>query len=791
MQYGHFDRENKEYVITRPDTPLPWINYLGTREYCALISNTAGGYSFYKDASQRRLTRYRYNNIPLDSNGRYVYLLDEESRDFWSASWQPVRKDASQQKYECRHGLSYTVISSQYAGIASRATYLVPEGETLEAWRVELTNTTKRTRKLTAVSFVEFCLWDALNDQTDFQYNLNIGQAKVDRASSTIYHLSRYRVSQDHYAFFSVNRPLASFDTERSEFLGPYGSLQAPAHVKTGKGSNTLATDWAPSGSHFTRLSLKPGESTTLIYVLGFGFKLGDREEQIRRYKRPSVFEAALATLKSNWEANLSRYQCQTPDEDVNLMVNIWNQYQCRTTFNWSRSASYFEAGIGRGMGFRDSNQDTMGFVHQIPGEVRQRILDLATTQFADGSARHQYSPLTKKGNGSGFSDDHLWLVLSTTAYVHETGDLKMLEEMVGFDDGSRATLYEHLARATAYTWKNTGPHGLPKILRADWNDCMNLDQGKVEKGLMAESRAESVMVAQMFVKACSDLAGLATLLGKASQARGWTGQGREMAGRIERAAWDGGWYTRAFTEEGRSVGSRKVKQGSIIHLNSQSWAVLSGAAPKQRGRQAMDAVHKLLATKYGILLNWPAYREFDPKLGFISVFPPGLKENGAIFCHPNPWAVIAETMLGRGDRAMAYYKAILPAAKNAIADTHRTEPYVYSQMIAGKESPKFGQAKNSWLTGTASWNFIAVSQYILGVRAEFNGLRVDPCVPRTWKDFSITRKFRGGTYHIHVRNPLGVQKGVKSMTVDGTRMKDNLAPVFTASEHRVEVVMG
>jgi cellobiose phosphorylase len=789
--FGYFDRPAKEYVITRPDTPLPWINYLGTDQYCALFSHTAGGYSFYKDASQRRITRYRYNNIPLDANGKYIYLRDDATGDFWSTTWQPTRQDLKKYKYECRVGLSYNQIKSEYKGIKTDSLYFVPEGETLEVWRLRVTNTTSKPRKITAVSFVEFCLWDALNDMTDFQYNLNIAEMEVNKKTSTLYHTSRYRVYKDHYAYFSVNKPMASYDTEREQFLGPWGSLESPRSVREGKGNNTIASDWAPVGSHQVKLSLKPGETQELIYVLGFGFQKGDREKQIAHYKVSKNVDAAFAKLKKSWSDNMSRFQVETPDEDVNLMAGTWNQYQCRTTFNWSRSASYYESGIGRGMGFRDSNQDTMGFVYQVPEKVRQRLIDLARTQFADGSARHQYQPLTGKGNGFGFSDDHLWQVLSTAAYLRETGDLSLLKENVIFDDGSKAPYYEHLTRAMGYTLANLGPHGIPKILKADWNDCMNLDQGKVEAGNIKGSKSESVMVAQMFVKACRDLQDIAQWSGRASDVKKYQKLGDAMAVKIEKAAWDGEWYIRAFTEEGKPVGSKKVKKGSIIHLNSQSWSVFSGAAKGDHGKRAMDSVKKLMATEHGIVLNYPAYQEFDKTLGAITLFPAGLKENGAIFCHPNPWAMIAETLLGRGDRALEYYKAILPAARNRIAHIHRTEPYVYAQMIAGKESPKFGQAKNSWLTGTAAWNFVAISQYILGCQADFDGLTIDPCIPKKWKGFSLVRKYRGAEYRITVKNPKGVSKGVVAMTVDGREMEGNKAPIFTKGVHHVEVVMG
>ena len=793
MRYGHFDVKNREYVITRPDTPLPWINYLGTGDYCAMISNTAGGYSFYKDASQRRLTRYRYNNIPLDSNGRYLYVRDDESGKFWSSTWQPIRHDLAKYKYECRHGMSYTVISSEHQGIATRNTYFVPEGESLEVWRMELSNTGKKPRKLTVASFVEWCLWDALNDMTDFQYNLNIASASFDKKTGTIIHQTGYRARKQGYAFFSASGKVASFDTERFEFLGsPYGGLDAPRNVARGRGSSTLACDWAPVGSHFIPISLKPGETKTLIFVLGYGQTLGDQDAAIARYKDPARAQQALDQLKASWEGHLGRFQAKTPDPEVDLMVNTWSQYQVRTTFNWSRSASYYESGIGRGMGFRDSNQDTLGFAYQDPAKVRERLLDLASTQLADGSARHQYSPLTKKGRGSGFSDDHLWLVLAVAGYLRESGDLAFLNAKAPYDGGSSGTIHEHLERALAYTWAHRGPHGLPKILRADWNDCMNLDMGKVAAGRQGECQSESVMVAQMFVLACKEMAAMARRSGKPVLADSHLEQAGAMAKAIEQAAWDGSWYVRAFCEDGSPIGSSSAAKGeSIIHLNSQSWSVLSGAAEGDHGRQAMDAVRRLLFTRYGIMLNAPGYERYDERYGAISLFPPGMNENGAIFCHPNPLAMIAETELGRGDQAMEYYKAILPATKNRIADTHRMEPYIYCQMIAGKGSPKFGQAKNGWLTGTAAWNWVAISQHILGVRPELEGLKIDPCIPKRWKGFSVTRQFRGAEYRIQVRNPRKASKGVASITVDGAPIKGQVLPLFKEGVHQVEVLMG
>jgi cellobiose phosphorylase len=781
MKYGSFDDERREYVIARPDTPQPWINYLGVNEYCGLISNTAGGYSFHKDPRERRILRYRYNNVPVDRPGRYIYVRDDASGDYWSGSWQPVLKDLSKYRYECRHGLSYTVISSAYAGITTETTYLVPLGENLEIWRIRVGNTSKKKRAISLFTYVEFCLWDAVNDMTDFQYNLNIGQTKY--RGNAIYHVTNHHAHQPCFAWFWSSKAVASWDGVRQAFIGPYRSESNPIAVEKGRCHGELAVGWGPVAGLHVRLALDPGEQEEVTFMLGCGETLGEEKPFMAKYRRRGAVDAELAKLRAYWDDSLGRFTAHTPDPAVNSMVNIWNQYQCRTTFNWSRSASYYESGIGRGMGFRDSNQDVLGFVHQIPLLARQRLIDIAGTQFPEGRAYHQYSPLTKKGNGEGFGDDHLWLIIAVSAYARETGDIGLLDELVPYNDGSSATMYEHLCRALKYSGGNTGWHDLPKIGNADWNDCLNL-KGPNEK-------AVSVMIAEMYVMAATLLGELAERHGRSAEGDKFRRLGGEMARRINETCWDGEWYLRAFDDAGSPVGTARAEEGRIW-LESQTWAVLSGAADPERGRTCMDSVQKHLATKHGIVLFAPGYTVYHPELGYVSVFPRGLKENAAIFCHTNPWAMIAETTLGRGDAAFSYYKAILPSQSNERADLRGTEPYVYAQMIAGREHKDFGQAKNSWLTGTASWNFVAVSQHILGVRPEMDGLRVDPCIPPTWRGFTATRVFRGDTYRISVSNPRRVSKGVARMIVDGAAREGNLVPIFgDGAIHHVEVELG
>lgn len=778
MEFGYFNKGTREYVITRPDTPTPWINYLGQKEYCALVSNTGGGYSFFRDPRERRITRYRYNSLPADRPGRYVYLRDNRTGRYWSATWQPTCGAAAASGYECRHGLGYTAIRLERERIVSSLTYFVPAHENLEVWLLGLVNLAPVARQFSLFSYVEFCLWQAVMDMQDFQYSLNISRA--DCLGSTIYHLTPNPSAA--VGFFSTTDTLAGFDTDREAFIGNYRDESAPAAVEEGRSRNSRNRGGNPIGSHHLKVTLAPGAQRQLAFVLGVAADKSEAQAKARRFTRPDFVRLELERLKAGWLDKLGNLQVETPDGDLDLMINTWNQYQCRTTFNWARSASYYESGIGRAIGFRDANQDTLGLLHVDAAAVKARILDLAANQFSAGDSFHQYFPLTKKGDRRGYSDDHLWLVLSTAYYIRETADLGILASRVAFADRGSATLYDHLLAAIRFSARDTGRHGLPLLRYADWNDCLN----------NTGSASESVWVAQFFCYASRELAALAGLINRQADARRLLGAARCMARRINRCAWDGNWYVRMFDQRGRPVGSKKCRQGGAIYLNTQSWAVLSAVADRQRALRCLDAARHRLLTRYGLKLMAPAYRAFDPSVGAIGTFSPGLKENGGIFCHANPWAVIAETMLGRGDLAFDYYRRILPAALNGQAEVHKTEPYVYSQFFAGDESPEFGRARNSWLTGSAAWNFVAATCYILGVRPQAAGLTVDPCIPRRWKGFIMQRSFRGRRYHIEVRNPSAVSHGVQSIEVDGRKIRTPVLPLVKGSKAcSVKVTLG
>jgi len=798
MEYGHFDDRNREYVITKPDTPLPWINYLGTEEYFGLISNTAGGCSFHRDPRLRRLTRYRYNNVPLDLGGRYLYLRDDHDGEYWSPSWQPVKR--SLDSYECRQGLSYSSIESSHRGIRASTTYFVPPGETLEVWRARVTNDRDTAAELSLFSSVEFCLWDAQDDTTNFQRNFSTGEVEV--LDGVIYHKTEYRERRNHFAYFACSEPVAGFDTQRDTFLGAYRGWDAPAAVERGESFNSVAHGWAPIGSHHVRLSLKSHESREVIFVLGYAENPDDQKfdppdsqtlnksrvlSVIKRWTTPITVDEALATLRATWDEHLSVLEVATPDHDTNRMVNIWNPYQCMTTFNLSRSMSSYESGIGRGMGFRDSSQDILGFASMIPSRARQRILDLAATQLESGGANHQYQPLSKRGNaeiGAGFNDDPLWLIFAVSAYLKETGDLDLLDESVPYDnrDGSETPLFEHLGRCVRYTLERMGPHGLPLIGRADWNDCLNLNCFSEKSGESFQTTenkeggvAESVFIAGQFVVASHELAAIARAHGQADEAATLDEHAAMMVEAIERDGWDGKWFLRAYDYFGNVVGSASNDEGKIF-AEPQGMCVKAGVGVHDgRAAQALSSVHELLATEHGVMLVQPSFTRYHLELGEISTYPPGYKENGSIFCHVNPWIMIGEAMLGHGDAAFDYYKRTNPSTRSSIVDVHRCEPYVYAQTIAGRDAPSFGEAKNSWLTGSASWHFVAITQWILGLRPELEGLRIDPVLPSSWSGFRATRRWRGATYEISVHQTPGVVGRVRRLTVDGVAVDTNL----------------
>lgn len=811
MKFGYFDDTNKEYVINKVKTPYPWINYLGSESFFSLISNTAGGYTFYKDALLRRLTRYRYNNVPIDNGGKYFYIND--NGDVWNPGWKPVK--AKLEDYSCRHGMGYTIIKGKRNSIEAEVTFFVPVKSNCEVQKLKLINYGSTPKSIKLFSLIEWCLWNAQDDQTNFQRNFSTGEVEIK--DSVIYHKTEYKERRNHFAFYSVNTPINGFDTDRDSFIGLYNGFDKPDVVFEGRPKNSVAHGWSPIASHYIEVDLNPGEMKEFIFILGYIENEDDNKweskgvinktkalEMIDLYSDATKVDAAFSELKNYWENLLSIYQLKSGDDKLDRMVNIWNQYQCMVTFNMSRSASYFESGIGRGMGFRDSNQDLIGFVHQIPQKAKERILDIAATQFEDGGAYHQYQPLTKKGNhavGGNFNDDPLWLILSTSAYIKETGDWSILDESVPFDnDESKAkSLFEHLKRSFYHVVNNLGPHKLPLIGRADWNDCLNLNcfsKNPDESFQTTENKsggvAESVMIAGLFVLYGGEFVKLCDELKKESEATEARKHVADMIEAIEKHGWDGEWFLRAYDYFGEKIGSKENEEGKIF-IESQGFCTMAGVGLEDgKAELALNSVKKYLDCEYGIVLNNPAFTKYYINMGEISTYPAGYKENAGIFCHNNPWIMIGETLVGNGDRAFEYYKKIAPAYLEEISDLHKTEPYVYSQMIAGKDAFKPGEAKNSWLTGTASWNYYTITQYILGIQPQYNGLKVDPCIPKDWSGFEIVRKFREAVYNIKISNPNHVSKGITSLKINGKNHEGNMIPVMPPNSiNIVEVTMG
>ncbi len=811
MRFGYFDDNKQEYVITDPKTPYPWINYLGCNDFFSLISNTAGGYSFYKDARLRRITRYRYNNIPIDDGGKYFYI--HENEDVWSPGWKPVR--ANLDKYECRHGLGYTKITGIRSHLEAEVLYLVPLDYDGEVQRVRLTNRSNSTKTFKIFSFVEFCLWNALDDMTNFQRNFSIGEVEVK--GSVIYHKTEYRERRNHFAFYSVNSQIEGYDTDRESFMGLYNGFSSPDAVLEGKPRNSEAHGWQPIASHCIEIELNPDETKNYIFILGYVendpedkwespgiIKKIKAEEMVANMSTVEDVDKELAALHSFWDRLLSVYQIEHSDERLSRMVNIWNPYQCIVTYHMARSASYFESGIGRGVGFRDSNQDQLGCAHQIPGQSRQRILDLAATQMEDGSAYHQYQPLTKRGNdeiGGNFNDDPLWLIASVAAYIKETGDYFILDETVPFDNDEKKSksLFEHIKRSFCHVVNNLGPHRLPLIGRADWNDCLNLNcfsTNPDESFQTATNKdgktAESILIAALFVYYGREFEIICRKTGKEEEADEANKHIISMISSIREYGWDGNWFLRAYDDNGGKVGSHENEEGQIF-IEPQGFSVMAGIGVEDgKAKQALDSVKERLSCEYGIVLHNPAYSQYYLNLGEISSYPPGYKENAGVFCHNNPWIMIAETVIGRGDRAFEYYTKIAPAYLEDISEIHKTEPYVYSQMVGGKDAYKPGEAKNSWLTGTAAWNYVAMTQFLLGIRPDYDGLIIDPCIPSEWDGYTVMRKFRNAVYHIEVSNPYHVYKGIKQIKVDGKEIEGNNVPIFSDNKiHEVEVTLG
>ena len=818
-RYGHFDDQQREYVITDPRTPWPWINYLGNEDFFSLISNTAGGYSFYKDAKFRRITRYRYNNVPMDNGGRYFYIREElptangqESKPLiWSPGWKPMKTPLD--FYECRHGMGYTRITGRKNDVEASVLFFVPLKTWAEVQKLTLTNQSQEVKKLQLFSFEEWCLWNAATDMENFQRNFSTGEVEIEGA--TIYHKTEYRERRNHYAFYHVNTEIQGFDTDRETFVGLYNGFNEPDAVMEGKPRNSHAHGWSPIASHYIEVELQPGESKDFIFLLGYVENEQDKKfvapQVINKEKAHAIIEKlnttekvdmAFAQLNDYWNRLLNIYNVQTGNDKLDRMVNIWNQYQCMVTFNFSRSASFFESGIGRGMGFRDSNQDLVGFVHQIPSRARQRIIDIASTQFPDGGCYHQYQPLTKRGNndiGGGFNDDPCWLIFGTVAYIKETGDFSILDEMVPFDNqpGTEVTLFEHLKVSMNHVIENLGPHQLPLIGRADWNDCLNLncfswdpnESFQTTENKSEGSKAESLMIAGLFVVTAKQYVELCRKIAKDSEADRMQKAIDAMIEAVKRDGWDGEWYLRAYDYFGKKIGSHECEEAKIF-IESQGWCTMAEiGAEDGMVAKSLDSCKKYLECEHGMVLNNPAFTKYIYEYGEISSYPEGYKENAGIFCHNNPWVIIGETLAGRGNDAWSHYAKILPSyVEEKYQTLHKVEPYVNCQMVAGKDAARPGEGKNSWLTGTAAWMWLTVSQYILGIKPQYDGLQIDPCLPTTANDYTVNRRFREAEYTITI-HPNGNQKGVKQVILDGQPIEGNTIP-YSAGKHTVEVTM-
>lgn len=810
-RYGHFDDEHREYVITDPKTPWPWINYLGNEDFFSLISNTAGGYSFYKDAKFRRLTRYRYNSVPMDNGGRYFYLKDGDT--IWNPGWKPCKTPLD--FYECRHGMNYTRITGRKNAVEASVLFFVPLHTWGEVQKLTLQNLGTETKTLKLFSFQEWCLWNAATDMENFQRNFSTGEVEVE--GSVIYHKTEYRERRNHYAFYSVNASIDGYDTDRETFVGLYNEFAEPEAVVEGRARNSFAHGWSPIASHYIEVTLAPGESRDFVFLLGYvenapeekfaGKQTINKEKALRMiadFDTTAKVDRAFDELKAYWDSLLSVFTLKSGNAKLDRMVNIWNQYQCMITFCMSRSASFFESGIGRGMGFRDSNQDLVGFVHQIPERARARIIDIASTQFPDGGCYHQYQPLSKRGNndiGGGFNDDPCWLIFGTVAYIKETGDFSILDEMVPFDNqaGSEVTLFEHLKVSMNHVLNNLGPHGLPLIGRADWNDCLNLncfswdpnESFQTTENKSEGSKAESLMIAGLFVVTGKDYVELCRHLGKREEAERMAQAVSDMEEAVKKHGWDGNWFLRAYDFFGNKIGSHENEEGKIF-IESQGWCTMAGIGLEDGFvDKALDSVKERMECEHGIVLNNPAYTTYHVEMGELSSYPEGYKENAGIFCHNNPWVIIGETVAGRGDDAWSHYTKILPSyVEEKYQTLHKVEPYVNCQMVAGKDAARPGEGKNSWLTGTAAWMWYTVSEFILGIKPSYDGLTIDPCLPTSAKEYEVCRKFRGAEYIIKVKNPKGVNKGVRSLLLDGQRMEGNTVP-FSEGRHTVEVVMG
>ncbi len=775
MKYGYFDDKNREYVIERPDVPVSWTNYIGVRDLCTVLSHNAGGYTFFKSAEHGRITRFRQNGIPLDRPGHYFYIRDDETGEYWTLSWQPTGKDFKVAKYECRHGLSYSKFFCNYQGIQASQLIFIPIEDDVELWDVKIRNTTPRPRHLSIFSYVEFSFHHIEIDNQNLQMSLYASGSNY--SDGLIEYDFFYEPWTFHY--MTANFTPDSYDSMRDSFIGIYHSETDPDAVSRGKCSNSFELGGNHCGALHKKIPLQPNQEIRLIIMLGVGNRQTGQAIR-KKYSSFNCVDKAYTALKEYWQAKFEKFQCKTPYVGLNSMVNTWTLYQAETCVVWSRFASFVEVGGRTGLGYRDTSQDAMAVPHSNPQKVKQRIEELLNGQVKQGYGLHLFDPEVFKhqeeklpgvklptvvptlrpadiihGLKDTCSDDALWIIPSVCEYVKETGDLAFFEQHIPFAEGGQATVYEHLKRSLDFSAEQVGKSGICLGLRADWNDCLNLGGG------------ESSMVSFLHHWALINFIEAATFLGRDEDVQKYLALAEKVRKACEEKLWDGQWYLRGFTRKGLKIGSHKNQEGKIF-LESNSLAVVSEAASPERGRQCMDSVDKYLFSEYGIHLLWPAFSKPDDDIGYVTRVYKGVKENGAIFCHPNPWAIVAECKLGRGEQAMKFYKSTLPYNQNDMIEIRQSEPYSYCQFVMGRDHTAFGRARHPWLTGSAGWAYHAVTHWILGVRPNYDGLIIDPCIPGEWKEFDVTRQWRGSTFHILVQNPHGVQKGVTDMRLNG-----------------------
>lgn len=797
MQYGHFDNAKREYVIERVDLPTSWTNYLGVEDFCAVVNHTAGGYAFYKSPEYHRITRFRPNGVPMDRPGHYVYIRDNDTGEYWSISWQPVGKSLAEAAYTCRHGLSYSVYECNYSDIQASQTLVVPLGEAVELWDVLLKNQGNKPRNLSVFGYCELSFHHIMIDNQNFQMSMYCAGSSYDKG------IIEYDLFYEEfgYQFFTCNREPDGFDCLRDAFIGTYHTETDPQAVVKGSCSSSFELGNNHCGALQKNITLAPGEEYRLIFMLGEGnYAEGARIRE--KYSDPAAVDGAYRELAEYWSRKLNKLQIQTPNEGMNTMINTWTLYQSEVNVMFSRFASFIEVGGRTGLGYRDTAQDAMTIPHSNPEKCRERILQLLNGLVSRGYGLHLFSPewfeekkdarkpfksptvIPEKnsedrihGIEDACSDDALWLVASVVEYIKETGEVDFADRIVPYADGGSGTVYEHLKRILDFSTQQVGATGICKGLRADWNDCLNLGGG------------ESAMVSFLHYWALKHFIQLAAYLGRSEDVSKYGDIAKKVQAVCDRELWDGNWYIRGITQKGRKIGTQEDEEGRV-HLESNAWAVLSGAADAKKGEKAMDSVEEYLYTPYGLLLNAPSYTKPDDDIGFVTRVYPGLKENGAVFSHPNPWAWAAECKLGRGDKAMKYYNALCPYYQNDSIETREAEPYSYCQFIMGRDHSGYGRARHPFMTGSGGWAYFSATRYMLGIRPDFDELVIDPCIPAEWAGFEANRVWRDASFRIIVENPKGVMRGVKKLYLDGEEVS-RIPCQAAGSEHEIKVVLG